>query len=869
MSKTIIQVRRGYSVGYTGSAIGPLGNPSVNNTWSNSTVLAPGEIGFEVNTGKFKIGTDGTTTWGSLPYAGGSAITATSGICSSYDSATNSYTLVSPINISGVGIAINYVSCGVGSGSISQLSLNNRLQDFSNLNTSGIVVSTSATGVTVRGLDEGSNINITNASGLTANPIISLNNSLTGLSYISGGYVKVTGVGNALIVDNDAYIGGTLSAVQINLNGITSSGDVGISGNLNLAGSGSFGSGVYVNGVPVSLSGHSHTWDDVTNFCDGVAECVDTALTVSTGLRVDYNSNVLQVALSGQAATLHTFTGSGLLARTSGPDNNGAFAARSIASGSNIDISNGNGINGNPTISLATTITGLGSLESTTVYTNTIQPKIGETTLNINASTVQITGNLSVRDLTVTGITTTVNSTTITVQDPVITVGGTGTITASDTLDRGLLLRYWGGSAIATGFMGWNYNSNEFIFLSSTTGTINGNDYGAGTFGRIKVGELISNGPISGSNIYVTGATANRVAVFDSNKQIVSTGTPTLTELAYLSGVTGNLQTQLDGRALTSRTITGGSGLVNAGNQTDLTANITLNIGQGYGIKVGTDDIAVDTGSVVVTTGSQLISGIKSFFNNTIFQSGVDVSGTLTANLFSGNGSSITGISAHNITGINNLSSGVLPSLSSPYSNNIIGGSATNLFISSLTVDRAGRVLGATTGVHVNATDSVKGIASFSSTEFTVNTGAVSLNTVPITKLSSSGITIGTTVINLGQTVSGLVGLTGVSAGRFVGSGNLLTDVTAYNLRVTGLNISSTINSIVMITGNGTGIRDTFIDTNLGYDANNDRLVLSNITGNLTTSFAGNNLSVFGSTSISGLSSTTYLLNFIVDGGTP
>ena len=254
MSRTVIQVKRGYSIGYSGSAIGSLGNPTINNTWASGTLLAPGEIGFEVNTGKFKIGKDGITTWGSLPYAGGSAITATSGICSTYNSDTNSYILTSPISTSGVGISVNYVSCGTGSGSIGEISLNSRLQDFSNLNSSGILVSTSSTGVIVRGLDQGSNIQITNASGLAANPIISLNCSLTGLSSISGGYVTVTGVGDALVVHNDAYIGGTLSALQINLNGITSSGNVDISGSLIVAGSGSFGSGLYVTGDPVSLS---------------------------------------------------------------------------------------------------------------------------------------------------------------------------------------------------------------------------------------------------------------------------------------------------------------------------------------------------------------------------------------------------------------------------------------------------------------------------------------------------------------------------------------------------------------------------------------------------------------------------------------
>ena len=36
-------------------------------------ILAQGEPGFELDTGKFKIG-DGITTWNALPYAGGGAI---------------------------------------------------------------------------------------------------------------------------------------------------------------------------------------------------------------------------------------------------------------------------------------------------------------------------------------------------------------------------------------------------------------------------------------------------------------------------------------------------------------------------------------------------------------------------------------------------------------------------------------------------------------------------------------------------------------------------------------------------------------------------------------------------------------------------
>jgi len=40
------------------------------NWTTTNPVLNAGEIGFEINTGKFKIG-DGTLTWNALKYAGG------------------------------------------------------------------------------------------------------------------------------------------------------------------------------------------------------------------------------------------------------------------------------------------------------------------------------------------------------------------------------------------------------------------------------------------------------------------------------------------------------------------------------------------------------------------------------------------------------------------------------------------------------------------------------------------------------------------------------------------------------------------------------------------------------------------------------
>jgi len=73
-------------------------------------------------------------------------------------------------------------------------------------------------------------------------------------------------------------------------------------------------------------------------------------------------------------------------------------------------------------------------------------------------------------------------------------------------------------------------------------------------------------------------------------------------------GITGNSATVTSG-VYTSRTLTAGSGLAGGG---DLSTDRTFNIGQGDGITVSADSIAVDS-TVVRTTGTQSIGGAKTF----------------------------------------------------------------------------------------------------------------------------------------------------------------------------------------------------------------------------------------------------------------
>ena len=81
-----------------------------------------------------------------------------------------------------------------------------------------------------------------------------------------------------------------------------------------------------------------------------------------------------------------------------------------------------------------------------------------------------VTGLVQIRgDLQVDGTTTTVNSTTITVQDPIITLGGEDTLVVDDNKDRGVEFRYY-DTQERFGFFGWDENYADSNIWSGTGG---------------------------------------------------------------------------------------------------------------------------------------------------------------------------------------------------------------------------------------------------------------------------------------------------------------------------------------------------------------------------------------------------------------
>lgn len=103
-------------------------------------------------------------------------------------------------------------------------------------------------------------------------------------------------------------------------------------------------------------------------------------------------------------------------------------------------------------------------------------------------------------------------------------------------------------------------------------------------------------------------------------------------------------------------------------------------------------------------------------------------------------------------------------------------GAAGTSFVQAVTRDSYGRVTGITTGSVQDASTSAKGIASFDSNTFNVTSGAVSVKNSGITnsQLAFNSITLGSVTQTLGSSYNTLAGLSAIS-GTSAGSPTTLT----------------------------------------------------------------------------------------------
>ena len=161
------------------------------------------------------------------------------------------------------------------------------------------------------------------------------------------------------------------------------------------------------------------------------------------------------------------------------------------------------------------------------------------------ATVVAVDGKLTVSgDLTVSGTTTTVNSSTLTVVDPLIelqTVSGGGPLTGDTNKDTGLLMNYFSGSA-KQAFLGWDDSVSKLTFVADATESSEVISGAVGTF--------VSNleGDVTGA---VTGAVTGNITGDTLTAQLysvtaASSGTLTFNKSNNNDGTTHTAPTQDD-----------------------------------------------------------------------------------------------------------------------------------------------------------------------------------------------------------------------------------------------------------------------------------------------------------------------------------
>lgn len=133
----------------------------------------------------------------------------------------------------------------------------------------------------------------------------------------------------------------------------------------------------------------------------------------------------------------------------------------------------------------------------------------GQTGAGTPTGNVVIYGNLQVQ-----GTTTTVNSTTVTIDDPVFTLGGDTTPSSDDNLDRGIEFKWHNGTSAKLGFFGWDDSASRFKFIDDATNT---SEVFSGAAGDVEFGNaLLDSITFSAGNF-----TATSIPAIDASGNVI------------------------------------------------------------------------------------------------------------------------------------------------------------------------------------------------------------------------------------------------------------------------------------------------------------------------------------------------------------
>jgi hypothetical protein len=223
-------------------------------------------------------------------------------------------------------------------------------------------------------------------------------------------------------------------------------------------------------------------------------------------------------------------------------------------------------------------------------------------------TTITTTGNATIAgDLTVNGTTTTIDSTTLTIEDPLIQLAKNNSGGDANTFDQGLFFNR--GSLDNVSFL-WDESADEFAFAvtASEDGTTAGN-VTVDSYANLHVGDVTSTGALK----------TDGLSIFDNE----ITGTRSNEDIFIVPSGTGNVvinSADINGGAIDNTVIGGNTTAagnftsVNASAAVSITSDSTnLNIGAGNDLQLshdGTNSLITNTtGDLAITTaaGSEVV----------------------------------------------------------------------------------------------------------------------------------------------------------------------------------------------------------------------------------------------------------------------
>ena len=256
----------------------------------------------------------------------------------------------------------------------------------------------------------------------------------------------------------------------------------------------------YINGTSVTLE-------------EFIFDTVGGAVTGGTGITVsnDDAANTSTVSITNTGVSAGS-VGSATAVPVLTINAQGQITAASTATiSTTLDIAADSGTDNGVAIGTDTlTISGTSNEIETSVSGDTIT--VGMVTNPTVGGNLTVTGNLVVN-----GNTTTVNSTTITIDDPIFTLGGDTAPGSDDGKDRGIEFRWHDGSDAKLGFFGFDDSDSKFAFIPDATNT---SEVFSGTLGDAKFGGIRAGTVIAGETAGTITTSANKLILDSASGEV-------------------------------------------------------------------------------------------------------------------------------------------------------------------------------------------------------------------------------------------------------------------------------------------------------------------------------------------------------------